>query len=123
MRDPGFVKSNPLVKFNRPPLVVFGAACGVELADFLSKIFLVVRMNEAFTSANCPRCHAKVKKAEQGQVRHWKCSCYPNAHDKEGNVDLDPKMNKDTSACSNILFVFMWYLAHGERNEKFRTTA
>ena len=99
-----------------PPILVFGNwSQARSLSRYLSKKFTTYSMDEFYTSKKCPCCHKFVKPT--GTYRHWTCECYTvDKNDKK----IPLQMNKDTSACFNMLYIFVHILATGERPEAFR---
>jgi hypothetical protein len=90
------------------------------LLKYLSKFFLVVIINEAYTSQNCPKCFGKLKKIEETGTRHWYCDAGDCRSTKKGGVKADRFLvHKDISAPMNFVTIFAQLLLTGTRPPRF----
>lgn len=83
-----------------------------KIISYLAKFFCVFVINEHNTSKCCDGCHCKMEKVKEKGSRRWYCT----------NIKCkmkDKVVNKDTSACFNMLFLFSVYVATGERHRAY----
>jgi hypothetical protein len=116
---------------NRTPIILFGGgkfqAKGhrspptTYMMRYLARFFLVIVVDEEFTSQNCSKCTKKLEKMEENGTRHWFCknSVCCSVNKKDGSKYDKFIVHKDKSAPLNFTTIFASLLLTGKRPTAF----
>jgi hypothetical protein len=120
-------------KKNRTPIILFGngkfqskghrSSPTEWLKKYLARFFLVIMIDEPYTSQKCSKCIGQLEKMKMQGTRHWYCSnsdcCSVNKKDENGAKHEKFIVHKDISAPMNFFTIFVSHLLTGKRPKGF----